>query len=130
MGKKKPLFGVSNYIKKNYRKRPGRHKKSPNKHEKRMGKYRGWHDWYIILYWFGSWAWTLLITAQKKVNIKTVTLNVDGISQGQWSTFLLELNIMKKAWRPYGVSVELKAKNIKRIIAQGTNSVEKVKRNR
>ena len=62
--------------------------------------------------------------------MKTVTLNLDGISQGQWSTFLLELNIMKKAWRPYGVSVELKAKNIKRIIAQGTNSVEKVKRNR
>ena len=62
--------------------------------------------------------------------MKTVTLNVEGISQGQWSTFLLELNIMKKAWRPYGVNVELKAKNLKRIIAQGTNSVEKVKRNR
>ena len=26
---------------------------------------------------------------------KTVTLNVKGISQGQWSTFLLELNLMK-----------------------------------
>ena len=25
--------------------------------------------------------------------MKTVTLNVDGISQGQWSTFLLELNL-------------------------------------
>ena len=36
--------------------------------------------------------------------MKTVTLNVDGISQGQWSTFLLELNLMKKAWRSYGVS--------------------------
>ena len=28
--------------------------------------------------------------------MKTVTLNVEGISQGQWSTFLLELNLMKK----------------------------------
>jgi hypothetical protein len=27
--------------------------------------------------------------------MKTVTLNVEGISQGQWSTFLLELNLMK-----------------------------------
>ena len=29
--KKKPLFGVCNYIKKRPRKRPGRHAKSPNK---------------------------------------------------------------------------------------------------
>ena len=40
MGKKKPLYGVSNYKKDQPRKRPGRHKKSPNKHEKRMGKFR------------------------------------------------------------------------------------------
>ena len=25
--------------------------------------------------------------------MKTVTINVDGISQGQWSTFILELNL-------------------------------------
>ena len=62
----------------------------------------------------------LIITAHKKVNMKTVTLNVKGISQGQWSSFLLELNLMKKAWRPYGVEVDLKAHSIKRIIAQGT----------
>ena len=37
--------------------------------------------------------------------MKTVTLDVEGISQGQWSTFLLELNLMKKAWRSYGVDV-------------------------
>ena len=41
MGKKKPLYGVSNYKKDKPRKRPGRHKKNRNKHEKRMGKYRG-----------------------------------------------------------------------------------------
>ena len=52
--------------------------------------------------------------------MKTVTLNVDGISQGQWSTFLLELNLMKKAWRPYGVHVNLKAHSINKIITQGT----------
>ena len=52
--------------------------------------------------------------------MKTVTLNVDGISQGQWSTFLLELNLMKKAWRPYGVHINLKAHSINKIITQGT----------
>ena len=62
--------------------------------------------------------------------MKTVTLNVDGISQGQWSTFLLELNLMKKAWRPYGVKVDLKAHSINRIIEQGTSNGENVRKNR
>ena len=62
--------------------------------------------------------------------MKTVTLNVEGISQGQWASFLQELNLMKKAWKPYGVDVELKAHSIKRIIAQGTNNGESIKKNR
>ena len=62
--------------------------------------------------------------------MKTVTLNVKGISQGQWSSFLLELNLMKKAWLPYGVEVDLKAHSIKRIIAQGTSNGESTKKNR
>ena len=37
---------------------------------------------------------------------------------------------MKKAWRPYGVDVELKAHSIKRIIQQGTFNGENVKKNR
>lgn len=52
---------------------------------------------------------------------KTVTLNVSGVSQGQWSTFILELNLMKKAWKSYGVDVDLKTRSLKRIISQGTN---------
>ena len=60
--------------------------------------------------------------------MKTVTLNVEGISQGQWSTFLLELNLMKKAWRPYGVKVDLKAHSINRIIEQGTSNGENVRK--
>ena len=62
--------------------------------------------------------------------MKTVTLNVNGISQSQWSTFILELNLMKKAWRPYGVDVELKAKRIKSIIELGTRNAETISRNR
>ena len=56
--------------------------------------------------------------------MKTVTINVEGISQGQWSTFLLELNLMKKAWRTYGVDVTLKAHSIKKIIEKGTTNGE------
>ena len=62
--------------------------------------------------------------------MKTVTLNVEGTSQGQWSTFLLELNLMKKAWRSYGVDVTLKAHSINKIIAQGTANADTIARNR
>jgi hypothetical protein len=57
--------------------------------------------------------------------MKTVTINVEGASQSQWSTFLLELNLIKKAWRSYGVKVELKAHSINKIIALGTSNGEK-----
>ena len=62
--------------------------------------------------------------------MKTVTLNVNGISQGQWSTFILELNLMKKEWRSYGVDVQLKAHSINRIIQQGTSNGDSTKKNR
>ena len=57
--------------------------------------------------------------------MKTITLKVEGISQSQWSTFVLELNLMKKAWKRYGVEVELKTPSINKIISQGTSNGEK-----
>jgi hypothetical protein len=57
--------------------------------------------------------------------MKTITLNVKGTSQNQWSTFILELNLMKKAWKRYGVEVDLKTPNINKIISQGTSRGEK-----
>jgi len=66
----------------------------------------------------------LLRKNKKANNTKTVVLDVEGISQGQWSTFILELNLMKKAWKPYGVNVELKAHSIKKIIEKGTSNGE------
>ena len=57
--------------------------------------------------------------------MKTMTVNVKGTSQSQWSTFVLELNLMKKAWKRYGVDVELKTPSINKIIAQGTSIGDK-----
>jgi hypothetical protein len=62
--------------------------------------------------------------------MKTVTINVEGASQSQWSTFLLELNLMKKAWKRYGVSATLKAHSINKIITLGTTNGENTKKNR
>ena len=51
---------------------------------------------------------------------KIITIKVNGASQGQWSNLLLELNLIKKAWKPYGVDISLKAPGIKSVIEWGT----------
>jgi hypothetical protein len=51
---------------------------------------------------------------------KTITITPRGISQKQWSSFLLELNLMKKAWKPYGVNVEIKASGLRNVLKWGT----------
>ena len=51
---------------------------------------------------------------------KTITLTPRGISQNQLSSFLLELNLMRKAWKPYGVNVEIKASGLKNVLKWGT----------
>jgi|TARA_R110000796_G_scaffold14615_1_gene47784 hypothetical protein len=57
--------------------------------------------------------------------MKTISLKVRGTTQSQWSTFVLELNLMKKAWKRYGVEVELVAPNLGKIIKLGTSHGEK-----
>ena len=51
---------------------------------------------------------------------KTITLTPRGISQKQWSSFLLELNLMRKAWKPFGVNVEIKASGLRNVLKWGT----------
>jgi hypothetical protein len=61
---------------------------------------------------------------------KIITIKPKGISQKQWASFLLELNLMKKAWKSYGVDVEIKAPGLKNIIKWGTTINNDTKRNR
>jgi len=51
---------------------------------------------------------------------KIITLKVDGAAQGQWSSLLLELNLMKKAWKSYGVNINMKASGLKNVLNHGT----------
>ena len=51
---------------------------------------------------------------------KIITLKINGAAQGQWSHLLLELNIMKKAWRSYGVDINMKASGLKSVLNYGT----------
>ena len=55
---------------------------------------------------------------------KIITLKVNGANQGQWSNLLLELNLMTKAWKSYGVDMSLKAPGLKSTILWGTRVSE------
>ena len=51
---------------------------------------------------------------------KIITIKVNGALQGQWSHLLLELNIMKKAWKSFGVDLNMKAPGLKNVLTHGT----------
>ena len=55
---------------------------------------------------------------------KKVTLVAKGASVKQWSDLMLELNLMKKAWRSYGVTLDIQAPEIKKIITWGTRKYD------
>ena len=50
---------------------------------------------------------------------KIITISSKNITPKQWSVLLLELNIMRKAWKPYA-KIELVAPGLKKIITNGT----------
>ena len=51
---------------------------------------------------------------------KIITIKVNGAAQGQWSHLLLELNLMKKAWKSYGVDIKMSASGLKNVLNFGT----------
>ena len=89
------------------------HKKNKNKNEKRQqkqtrykGQGKGWHSPKI----------SYIVGMKEKI----ITIKVDGASQGQWSNLLLEFNLIRKAWKTYGVDLSLKAPGLKNAIEWGT----------
>ena len=65
-----------------------------------------------------------------KMKDKVITIKVDGAAQGQWSSLLLELNLMKQAWKSYGVDINIKAPGLKAILNYGTRINDDSKRDR
>ena len=63
---------------------------------------------------------------------KIITIKPKGVSQKQWSNLLLELNLMKRAWKSYGVDITMKAPGLKNVLTHGTrvnDDAKKVRRN-
>ena len=52
------------------------------------------------------------------MRVKKLTITSKDISQKQWTNLLIELNLVKEAWRPYA-KLELQAPGIKKIISFG-----------
>ena len=55
--------------------------------------------------------------------MKKLTITSKDISRKQWSNLILELNLMKKQWKPYA-EIEIQAPGIKKIIAWGTSNYD------
>ena len=56
---------------------------------------------------------------------KIITLKPKGISQKQLASLLLEINLMKREWRPYGVDIQVSAPGLKNVLKWGTRSYDK-----
>ena len=52
---------------------------------------------------------------------KKVTIIAKKISQKQWSTLILELNILRKAWKPFA-ELTIHAPKVNSIISRGTSN--------
>ena len=55
---------------------------------------------------------------------KKATISAKGASVKQWTDLMLELNLMKKAWHRYGVTIDIQAPGIKKIIGWGTKKYD------
>ena len=55
---------------------------------------------------------------------KKAVVYAKGASTKQWSDLILELNLMKKSWHRYGVTITIKTPGIKKIIAWGTKKYD------
>ena len=51
---------------------------------------------------------------------KTIKIIPKNITQKQWANLLLELNLMKQAWKPYGVDITIQAPGLKKTLLWGT----------
>ena len=56
--------------------------------------------------------------------MKKATITAKGASTKQWADLMLELNLMKKAWRRYGVTLDIQSPGIKKIINWGTRKYD------
>ena len=55
---------------------------------------------------------------------KKIIISTKGASIKQFSDLILELNLIKKAWHRYGVTINIQAPGIKKILSWGTRKYD------
>ena len=53
--------------------------------------------------------------------MKKIKIQSKDISPKQWSNFILELNLIRKSWKPYA-TLELQGAGVKKIVKNGTKA--------
>ena len=53
------------------------------------------------------------------LNMKKVVIQSDDITPKQWSNLILELNLIRKAWKPYA-KLQILGRGVKKIVKNGT----------
>jgi len=51
--------------------------------------------------------------------MKEIHIKVANITNKQWANLLIELNLVKSAWKKFGPKINIKAKNFDKIIKWG-----------
>ena len=60
--------------------------------------------------------------------MKKLTITSNNISPKQWSTLLIELNLIKEQWRPYA-KLEIQTPGLSKIIAWGKRRYDSKEKN-
>ena len=59
--------------------------------------------------------------------MRKITLKTKGLSTKQYSTLVLELNVMSKSWRKFGANINIEADGAERIINWGNKSHDDIR---
>ena len=59
--------------------------------------------------------------------MRKITLKTKGLSTKQYSTLVLELNVMSKSWKKFGVNSNIAADGAERIINWGNKSHDDIR---
>ena len=59
--------------------------------------------------------------------MRKITLKTKGLSAKQYSTLVLELNVMSKSWKKFGVNISIESEGVERIINWGNKSHDDIR---
>ena len=106
MAKKRSLLNISSYFTRTHKKRSGQIRKKWGPKARKPKAYKGQGR-------------------QKGENMRKVVIKCDNINAKQWSTFIIELNLICEKWRNFA-KFDIESFNAEKIIKWGKKKGHKV----